>query len=69
MIISFMIPTFLMLKRIKIAMYLHLHAGVELPAEPWMTFNTSMSEDDFFKWLKRRGVSDKDCNTLSGKIS
>ena len=29
---------------------------------------SSMSEDDFFKWLKQRGVSDKDCKTLSGKM-
>ena len=33
-----------------------------------MTFNSSMSEEDFIKWLKSKGVSEKDCNTLSGKI-
>ena len=27
-----------------------------------------MSKDDFYKWLRLRGVSEKDCKTLSGKI-
>ena len=40
--------------------------GMEKQAE--VTFNSSMSEDNFFKWLRLRGVSDKDCKTLSGKI-
>ena len=31
-------------------------------------FNSSMSEEDFFTWLRSRGVSVKDCKTLSGKI-
>ena len=42
-------------------------AGVEVPADARMTFNTSMSEDDFFKWLRSRGVSEQDRKTLSGK--
>ena len=39
-----------------------------MPVEVQMTFNSSMSEEDFFKWLRSRGVSDKDCKTLSGKM-
>ena len=38
-----------------------------MPTEMQVTFNNSMSEEDFFKWLKSRGVSDKDCKTLTGK--
>ena len=33
-----------------------------------MVFSSSMSEEDFFKWLRSKGVSDKDCKTLSGKM-
>ena len=40
--------------------------GVEAPAEEKAMFNRSMSEEDFFEWLKSKGISDKDCNTLSG---
>ena len=25
-----------------------------------------MSDDDFFKWLRSKGINEKDCNTLSG---
>ena len=45
-----------------------IHVGVEVPVEVEMTSNSSMSEEDFFKWLRSRGVSDKDCKTLSGKM-
>ena len=38
-----------------------------MPVEVQMTFNSSMSEEDFFMWLRSRGVSVKDCKTLSGK--
>ena len=41
--------------------------GIEKPAEVQVMFNSSMSEGDFFKWLQVRGVSEKDCKTLSGK--
>ena len=41
----------------------------EVPAGERMTFNSFMSKKKFFKWLKSWGVSDKDCNTLSGKFS
>ena len=34
-----------------------------------LIFSSYMSDDDFFKWLKSKGVSDKDCSTLSGKYS
>lgn len=27
-----------------------------------------MSEDDFFKWLTRKGLSEKDSNTMKGII-
>ena len=40
-----------------------------MPAEEQVMFNSSMSEEDFFKWLKSRGISDKDCKTLSGKCA
>ena len=40
---------------------------MEKPAEVQVMFNSSMSEGDFFKWLQVRGVSEKDCKTLSGK--
>ena len=33
-----------------------------------MKFNSSMSEEDFYKWLESRSVSEKDRKTLSGKI-
>ena len=26
-----------------------------------------MSDEDFFKWLRSKGVNEKDCKTLSGK--
>ena len=26
-----------------------------------MTFSSSMSDEDFFKWLRSKGISDKDC--------
>ena len=39
-----------------------------MPVEVQVTFNSSMSEEDFFKWLRSKGVSDKDCKILSGKI-
>ena len=47
-----------------------LLAGVKMPTDhkEQMMFNRSMSEEDFFKWLSSRGVSDKDCKTLSGKM-
>ena len=33
-----------------------------------VTFNSSMSDENFFKWLKSRGIGDKDRKALSGKI-
>ena len=41
---------------------------MEKPAEEQVMFNSSMSDDNFFKWLRSRGVSDKDCKILSGKM-
>ena len=41
---------------------------MEKPAEEQVMFNSSMSDNDFFKWLRSRGVSDKDCKILSGKM-
>ena len=32
-----------------------------------LIFSSSMSDEDFFKWLRSKGISDKDCKTLSGK--
>ena len=31
-----------------------------------LKFSSTMSDDDFFKWLRSKGISEKDCNTLSG---
>ena len=31
-----------------------------------LKFSSTMSDDDFFKWLLLKGISEKDCNTLSG---
>ena len=46
-----------------------IHVGIDVAVEVQMTlFNSSMSEEDFFTWLRSRGVSVKDCKTLSGKI-
>ena len=40
----------------------------DLPDIPSATHNlSSMSNEDFFKWLGSKGISDKDCKTLSGK--
>ena len=33
-----------------------------------VTFNSSMSDENFLKWLKSRGIGDKDRKALSGKI-
>jgi hypothetical protein len=32
-----------------------------------LTFSSSMSIEDFFKWLRVKGVNDEDCKTLTGK--
>ena len=32
-----------------------------------LTFSSTMSDEDFFKWLRSKGIRDKDCKTLSGK--
>ena len=37
------------------------------PATQNLMFSSSMSDEDFFKWLRSKGVSDKDCKILSGK--
>ena len=44
-----------------------MHVGVEVPTNAQMMFNSSMSDEDFFKWLRSRGVNDKDCKTLTGR--
>ena len=32
-----------------------------------LIFSSSMSDEDYFKWLRSKGISGKDCKTLSGK--
>ena len=32
-----------------------------------LMFSISMSNEDFFKWLGSKGISDEDCKTLSRK--
>ena len=50
-------------------MFIDQHS--DLPDVPSATlnlmFSSSMSDEDFFKWLRLKGISDKDCKTLSGK--
>ena len=44
-------------------------AGVKVPVEDEkgnLKFSSTMSDDDFFKWLRSKGISEKDCNTLLG---
>ena len=43
-------------------------SGVKVPINNEMIFSTSMSEEHFLKWLKSRGVSERDCKTLIGRI-
>ena len=46
-----------------------MHAGVKVPAEDEkgnLKFSSTTSDDDFFKWLRSKGISEKDCSTLSG---
>ena len=31
-----------------------------------LKFSSTMSGGDFFKWLLSKGISEKDCSTLSG---
>ena len=60
---------------IKIVLYassIILHAGVETSAGEHLEklmFSGSMTEEEFFEWLKSKGISDKDCKTLSGKYT
>ena len=45
-------------------------AGVKVPAEDEQgnsKFSSTMSDGDFFKWLRSQGISERDCNALSGK--
>ena len=44
-------------------------AGVKVSAEDEkgnLKFRSAMSDDDFFKWLRSKGISEKDGNTLIG---
>jgi hypothetical protein len=44
-------------------------SGVKVSAEDEkgdLKFSSTMSDGDFFKWLRSKGISEKDCNTLSG---
>ena len=51
--------------------YHFLLAGVEVSAdhEKQMTFNSSMSKEDFYKWLRSRGISEEDGKTLISKYN
>jgi hypothetical protein len=47
----------------------HAGLGVKVPAKDEkgnLKFSSSMSDGDFFKLLQSKGISEKDCNTLSG---
>ena len=39
-----------------------------MPVKEEMTFSSSMSKEDFLKWLKSKGVDETVCDTLSSKI-
>ena len=46
--------------------------GVKVPAEEAQgnsKFSNSMSDGDFFKWLRSKGINERDCNTLLGMYS
>ena len=45
-----------------------LHAGVGASSEEQLQYNRSMSDEDFCRWLRSRGISEKDCKALSGKV-
>ena len=44
----------------------YVHTDVRAPVVQREDFNSAMTEEEFFKWLKSKGVSEKDCKTLSG---
>ena len=44
----------------------HAHTGIGSSSEEQLS---SMSEGDFFQWLQSRGISEKDCKALSGKLN
>ena len=44
----------------------YVYTDVTAPAVQREKFNSGMTEKEFFKWLKSKGVSEKDCKTLSG---
>lgn len=47
-----------------------LPAGIGAPAEnqPEIMFDSCMTGEEFSTWLKSKGVSDRDCDTLTGKL-
>ena len=45
------------------------HAGIGAQSEELLTFNSSMPEENFYQWLRSRGISEKDCKVLSGKYN
>ena len=48
---------------------MYVATGVKVPAEDDkvnLKFSSTMSDDDFFKWFRIKGINEKDCNTLSG---
>ena len=49
-----------------------MYAVVKVPAEDDkgnLKFSITMSGGNFFKWLLLKGISEKDCSTLSGKCT
>ena len=44
--------------------------GLRVPVEEAQgtgsKFSSTMSDGDFFKWLRSKGINEKDCNTLLG---
>ena len=43
-------------------------AGIGASSEEKLQYNSSMSEEDFCLWLRSRGISEKDCKVLCGKL-
>jgi hypothetical protein len=39
------------------------------PVTQKLMFSSFMFDEDFFQWLRSKGVNDKDCKTLSGRYN
>ena len=44
-------------------------AGTGASSDEQLQYNSSMPEEDFCLWLRSRGISEKDCKVLCGKLA